>query len=43
MLDAAVRLARLLSASDDLRVLGPLLVKELMYHLLRGPEGPAIG
>jgi AraC-like DNA-binding protein len=43
MLEAAVRLTRLLSSKDDVRVLGPLVVKELVYHLLRGTEGPAIG
>jgi AraC-like DNA-binding protein len=43
MLEAAVRLTRLADSTDDLRVLGPLVVKELVYHLLRGSEGPAIG
>jgi AraC-like DNA-binding protein len=42
MLEAALRLTRLLDSKDDLRVLGPLVVKELVYHLLRGTEGPAI-
>ncbi|HXB53324.1 MAG TPA: AraC family transcriptional regulator [Vicinamibacteria bacterium] len=41
MLDAAVRLATLLQ-SEDAQALGPLVVKELLYHLLKGPEGPAI-
>ncbi len=38
-----MRLTRLMDSKDDLRVLGPLVVKELLYHLLRGTEGPAIG
>jgi AraC-like DNA-binding protein len=42
MLEAAVRLTRLLDSQDDLRVLGPMVVKELVYHLLRGSEGQAI-
>ncbi len=43
MLAAAVRLTRLMDSKEDLRVLGPLVVKELIYHLLRDTEGPAIG
>jgi AraC-like DNA-binding protein len=42
MLDAAVRLATLFQSSEDAQVLGPLVVKELFYYLLKGPEGPAI-
>jgi len=42
MLEAAVRLTRLLDSSDAVRVLGPLVVKELVYHLLQGSEGQAI-
>jgi len=42
LLDAGVRLARLFSVPDDARVLGPLVVKEIFYHLLKGPDGPAI-
>lgn len=42
MSDAVLRLAKLLLVKDDARVLGPLVVKELFYHLLKGPEGLAI-
>ena len=42
MLNAAIRLAELLQTPDDARVLGPLIVKEILYHLLRGADGPAI-
>jgi len=42
MLDAAVRLARLFPTRGDARALGPLVVKELFYYLLKGPQGPAI-
>ena len=42
MLDAAVRLGRLFQTPGDAPVLGPLVIKELLYHILRGPDGPAI-
>ena len=42
MLDAAIRLGKLFQTPDDARVLGPLIVKEVLYHLLRGADGPAI-
>jgi len=42
MLEAAARLGRVLQAPDRARVLGPLIVRELFYHLLTGPEGAAI-
>jgi AraC-like DNA-binding protein len=42
MLEAAVRLANLFRGPEDARVLGPLVVKEILYHLLKGPEGSAI-
>jgi len=42
MADAVLRLARLLLSGEDAPVLGPLVVKELFYHLLKGPEGSAI-
>jgi AraC-like DNA-binding protein len=42
MLDAVVRLARVFHTPERARVLGPLIVRELFYHLLRGPEGAAI-
>jgi AraC-like DNA-binding protein len=42
MLEAALRLGKLFEHPDDVRVLGPLIVKEILYHLLKGPDGPAI-
>jgi AraC-like DNA-binding protein len=42
MLEAAIRLVRLFRSPDDARVLGPLIVRELFYHLLRGPQGSAV-
>ncbi|WP_437959222.1 AraC family transcriptional regulator [Sorangium sp. So ce119] len=42
MLDAATRLAALLVTPDDATVLAPLVRKELIFHLLKGPDGPAI-
>jgi AraC-like DNA-binding protein len=42
MLDAAFRLATLFRSREDAQALGPLVVKELFYHLLKGPEGAAI-
>lgn len=42
MLDAAVRLGRLCLTPEDAPVLGPLVIKELFYHLLKGVDGPAI-
>jgi AraC-like DNA-binding protein len=42
MLEAAMRLGKLFYSSEDVSVLGPLVTKEILYHLLKGPEGPAI-
>jgi len=42
MLDAAIRLGRLFHNAGDAPVLGPLVIKEMFYHLLKGPDGPAI-
>ncbi|KYF75879.1 AraC family transcriptional regulator [Sorangium cellulosum] len=42
MLDAAIRLGALFEAPDDATVLAPLVTKELIFHLLKGPDGPAI-
>lgn len=37
--NAALRLARLLDAPDDIPVLAPIIEKELLYRLLTGPLG----
>ncbi|HET6450259.1 MAG TPA: AraC family transcriptional regulator [Spirochaetia bacterium] len=42
MLQAAVRLGELFLTPEDAAALGPLSVKEILYHLLKGPDGPAI-
>jgi AraC-like DNA-binding protein len=39
MLDAVVRLARLLDTPDELQVLAPLIIREIVYRLLRGKQG----
>lgn len=40
LLDAWLRLLRLLDAPDDIAVLAPLHVQEILYRLLQGPQGP---
>ncbi len=42
MLEAAIRLGKLFQTPDDAPVLGPLVIKEILYHLLKGPDGPAL-
>ncbi len=42
MLETAIRLAALCRRPEDACVLGPLAVKELLYHLLQSAEGPAL-
>lgn len=39
MLDAAVRLLRLLDAPEDIPTLAPLAMREILYRLLRSEEG----
>jgi hypothetical protein len=39
LLDAMVRVARLLEAPDEAPVLLPLLTREMIYRLLRGEQG----
>ncbi|GAB6389275.1 AraC family transcriptional regulator [Stutzerimonas marianensis] len=38
LLDAMLRLVRLLNAPDDIPVLAPLALREIFYRLLRGPQ-----
>lgn len=40
--DACLRLARLLDTPEDIPVLAPLFRRELLYRLLRGPQGPML-
>ena len=42
ILETAVRLAKLFHTPEDARVLGPLVVREMIYHLLKGADGNAI-
>jgi AraC-like DNA-binding protein len=42
MLDAAVRLGRLFASREAGAVLGPGCVRELLYYVLRGSNGPAL-
>jgi AraC-like DNA-binding protein len=42
MLEAVVRLVKLFHTPADAPALGPLVVRELFYHLLKGADGPAI-
>jgi AraC-like DNA-binding protein len=39
MLDAVVRLARLLDTPDEIQVLAPLIIREIVYRLLKGEQG----
>ena len=39
MLDAAARLVALLDRPEDIPILAPLVERELLYRLLRGPQG----
>ena len=43
MLDAVVRLVRLLDAPDEIQVLAPLIIREIVYRLLRGEQGARLG
>lgn len=42
MRDAAVRLAELFESREASHVLGPGCIRELLFHVLQGPNGPAI-
>lgn len=42
LMDAVLRLARLLDAPQDLPVLAPLFEREVIYRLLCGPQGPRL-
>ena len=39
LLEATVRLVRLLGSPKDIPVLAPLVLREIFYRLLRGPQG----
>jgi transcriptional regulator GlxA family with amidase domain len=42
MLEGAFRLGKLFHTPEDARVVGPLVVREMIYHLLKGSDGNAI-
>jgi AraC-like DNA-binding protein len=42
LLDAWARLLKLLDSPADIAVLGPLCEREILYRLLKGPQGPAL-
>lgn len=42
ILDASVRLLRLLDSSDDIAVMAPLIEHEILYRLLSGADGPRL-
>src|SRR5882724_7027123 len=43
MLDAVVRLARLPDAPEEMQVLAPLIIREIVYRLSRGEQGARLG
>jgi AraC-like DNA-binding protein len=42
LLDALLRLLRLMDRPGDAAVLAPLIEREILYRLLRGPQGPML-
>ncbi len=42
MLDAAIRLGKLFQTPEDAPVLAPLVIKEILYYILKGADGAAI-
>ncbi|RYZ77960.1 MAG: AraC family transcriptional regulator, partial [Proteobacteria bacterium] len=42
ILESAIRLSRLFDSDQDADVLGPILVREMYYHLLKSENGAAI-
>ncbi|HXG92543.1 MAG TPA: AraC family transcriptional regulator [Blastocatellia bacterium] len=43
LLDAVVRLVRLLDTPDEVQVLAPHIIREIIYRLLRGEQGARLG
>ncbi|MEZ4700210.1 MAG: AraC family transcriptional regulator [Rhodothermales bacterium] len=39
LFDAAIRLVRAMEQPTDSRILGPLCIQEILYHVLNGPQG----
>ncbi|PKA42919.1 AraC family transcriptional regulator [Rhizobium sullae] len=42
LLDAAVRLVRLLDHPNDIAAMAPLIEQEILYRVLTGPDGPRL-
>jgi AraC-like DNA-binding protein len=42
LVDAVIRLLRLVDTPDDARVLAPLVEREILWRLLRSPQGAAV-
>ena len=42
LLDPMLRLVRLLECPEDLRVLAPMIEREVFWRLLQGPSGPVV-
>jgi transcriptional regulator GlxA family with amidase domain len=42
LLDATLRLVRLLESPDDYQALAPLIQREIVYRLLKGPQGAGL-
>ena len=43
LLDAVVRLSRLLDSPDEMQILAPLIIREIVYRLLKGNQGMRLG
>jgi AraC-like DNA-binding protein len=42
LLDASVRLVRLLDRPDEIAAMAPLIEEEILYRILTGPDGPRL-
>lgn len=43
LLDAVVRLSRLLDTPDEMQILAPLIIREVIFRLLKGNQGVRLG
>lgn len=43
LLDAVVRLSRLLDTPDEMQILAPLIIREVIFRLLKGNQGARLG
>lgn len=43
LLDAIVRLSRLLDTPDEMQILAPLIIREVVFRLLKGKQGVRLG